>query len=249
MLSYNSLGTFGRLGNQMFQYASLKGIARNRGFDFCIPFSPNLNPWQDHQLNHIFKLDKNLIIDSPSQKNTYAERFFHFDYELFNSVEDETDISGYFQTELYFSHIKDEIFEDFSFNKKYELPSGKYTSIHVRRGDYLNFPNHHPLCSLDYYASAKEVTGGPFVVMSDDIQWCKENIQADIYIENTSNDHDLYIMCNAQNNIIANSSFSWWGAWLNKSSDKIVVAPKRWFGDAYAEYNLDDFIPSSWMKI
>jgi hypothetical protein len=249
VISFNSLGSLGRLGNQMFQYASLKGIARNRGFEFSIPWSPFLDPWRDHQLSNVFKLQDNLILNSPEQPYTAEEKFFGFDYDLFNYVEDNSDLVGYFQTERYFSHIKDEILEDFSFKEKFDdVVSDYFTVIHVRRTDYLAFSNHHPTCSLDYYKEAMDITGGPFLVVSDDIEWCQKNITADEYSK-SSNVKDLYLMSKAKNNIIANSSFSWWGAWLNQNPNKKVIAPNKWFGPAYDHYNLEDLIPKEWIKL
>ena len=248
MLSYNGLGRMGRLGNQMFQYASLKGIARNRGFDFCIPWSPFLDPWQDHQLLEVFNLQYGLTLDSPSQPRTMDEKSFQFDYELFNYVEDNTDIGGYLQTERYFSHIRDELLEDFSFRQDIMQTSAPgWTVVHVRRGDYVNLQQFHPTCTLDYYREAMEITGGPFLIVSDDIEWCKENIPADGY-SYSSNTQDLYTMTKAKNNIIANSSFSWWGAWLNQNPDKIVIAPKTWFGAGYS-HDTSDLLPESWIKV
>lgn len=249
MISFNNLGKMGRLGNQMFQYASLKGIARHHGLDFAIPFSPELDDWQDHQLSKYFKLDDSLRVDSVAGQNERWESHFHFDQTLFETCEDGTDLMGYFQTEKYFLDIREEILLDFSFkNDLMETNSCDYTVIHVRRGDYVGQSHFHPTCSLDYYRQAMEITGGPFLVVSDDIEWCKKNIPADAY-SCSNNVQDLYAMSQAKNNIIANSSFSWWGAWLNQNPDKIVVSPERWFGDAYSHYNMEDIRPTEWIRL
>jgi len=250
MISFNNLGRMGRLGNQMFQYASLKGIARNKGYNFCIPYSYEVNEWTDHQLTKYFKLDDNLLVKSHDPRHTRSECGYHFDQDLYDNCEDGTDINGYLQTEKYFMSIRDEILDDFSFKSEYELPMNKeYTSLHVRRGDYVNQTNHHPLCSVDYYLQALELVDGPIVVLSDDPEWCKQNIPADVYIENTSNIHDLFIMTKAKNNIIANSSFSWWGAWLNNNPEKKVICPEKWFGPGYSHYIMNDIRPPEWIQL
>ena len=250
MISFNSLGRSGRLGNQMFQYAALKGIALKHGYSYSIPYSLFVNPWTDHQLNTCFKLNKNIVYGTTNGK-TINESSFSFDEHLFNNCPDNIDISGYFQTEKYFSHIKNEIIKDFTFRINFDKPFNKYIALHVRRGDYVNQPNYHPVCSIEYYMNALSIIQDdiPIVIFSDDINWCKENIKADLYMENTTNIQDLYLMTQATHNIIANSSFSWWGAWLNQNPDKIVVAPETWFGPAYSHYIMKDLIPNDWIKI
>jgi len=249
MISFNRLGSYGRLGNQMFQYASLKGIARNNDLEFCIPFSVEVNEWYDHMLSKHFVLDSNLSLQSPENQFQYNERFFHFDRLLFEGCPDRTDLSGYFQSYKYFDFIRDEILADFQFKENFEPPMSDYTAVHVRRGDYLNQTHYHPICEVEYYQKALSLTGGPVVVMSDDIDWCKQNIVADVYLEGTSNVYDLFVMTRARNNVIANSSFSWWGAWLNQNPDKMVVCPERWFGDGYSHYDLSDLRPTEWTML
>lgn len=249
MLSFNKLGSHGRLGNQMFQYAALKGIARNRNFNFSIPYSLNLNEWYDHQLLDFFNLDKDLTIlyEPINQNNVFYEKRYEFDNELFETVSDDTDLFGYFQSYKYFNHIKDEIYEDFKIKKEvFDIKIKNYTCLHIRRGDYVHQPESHPLCSLEYYKNAMEVTGGPFVIVSDDIEWCKQNIVAEEYFS-FSNIQDLNIMINAKNNVIANSSFSWWGAWLNQNTEKVVVAPRQWFGSSLSHQSIEDLIPDEWI--
>jgi hypothetical protein len=249
MLSFNSLGRMGRLGNQMFQYAALKGIATNHGYEFAIPFSPELND-QDHLLSKYFKLDNNLKMKIVSGQTERWESDFHFDKILFEDCKDNTNINGYFQTEKYFKHIREEILNDFTLKENFTKPLDEYISLHVRRGDYLNLPLHHPVCPIEYYSKAIGMLPDlPIVVVSDDIEWCKKSLNADLYLEGTSSTNDLFVMTQANHNIIANSSFSWWGAWLNKNSDKIVIAPQKWLGVAYHNISTLDLIPEDWISI
>ena len=126
-------------------------------------------------------------------------------------------------------------------------------SIHVRRGDYLNSPNHHPTQNMNYYMRAiKEMPkDSVFLIFSDDIKWCKENFpnlpEKFIFVEGNKDYEDLHLMTHCKNNIIANSTFSWWGAWLNSNSDKIVVAPKKWFGPALKNNDTKDLYCEGWI--
>ena len=140
-----------------------------------------------------------------------------------------------------------------SLKKKYgDILKENLCSIHVRRGDYLGLPNHHPACPLEYYEEAmKQMDDSKiFLVFSDDFGWCKENFTNSnvIFIEDNKDYIDLFLMTLCQNNIIANSSFSWWGAWLNQNENKKVIAPNKWFGKAI-QHNTKDLIPPTWKTI
>jgi hypothetical protein len=133
----------------------------------------------------------------------------------------------------------------------------EWCSIHVRRGDYLNYPDHHPVCSLEYFYEAMKMSGfKKFVVLSDDIEWCFRNFHSFsdfefIYSRNESDIEDFAIMSKCAHNIISNSTFSWWAAYLNKNPDKIVISPDKdqWHGPAYSHWNHDDLIPESWIQL
>jgi hypothetical protein len=128
----------------------------------------------------------------------------------------------------------------------------KTCSIHVRRGDYVKLAQHHPPLELEYYNRAMALIDSDYyLVFSDDIKWCKNNIVGEnlIYVTNTRDYIDLIMMTLCDNNIIANSSFSWWGAWLNTTPNAKVIAPKKWFGEAKSGINTNDMIPDKWMVI
>ena len=264
MLAFNKLGKLGRLGNQMFQYASLRGIAARRGYDFGIPPSSFRNEWTDHQLFQVFDLSNLLRQNIKYLDNGYApeagESFFHFDELLFNQCPNDVSLIGYFQSEKYFVHIKDSIKEDFTFKEEILKPCqemisslDKPISLHVRRTDYLtNSANHYNL-QLDYYEEAlsKFDSDRTVVVFSDDPKWCMEQdlFSSDRFLvsENQSNYVDLCLMTLCSDHIIANSSFSWWGAWLANTST--VIAPNNWFGPNNANKETKDLIPESWTRI
>ena len=261
MLSFNNLGNLGRLANQMFQYASLKGIAKNRGFDFTIPpldkFG-SVDPMvRDDPLNiyNLFNIDKkNQVGMYPN--NILTERMHTFDQELFEKCPDNVDLFGYYQCPKYFNHIEDEIRKDFSFPKELidsaqeviDTLGDDVISLHIRRTDYIANPN-HPLQPLEYYTKAldKLPKNVSVVVFSDDFEWCdqQEEFSDDRFaISNNAADFDLCLMSMCKYHIIANSSFSWWGAWLGKSEK--VIAPKNWFGASCAHKSVEDLVFGDW---
>ena len=166
MIGFNMLGQLGRLGNQMFQVASLRGIASNNNYNYAIPPSKNKNEWTDHQLFNPFVFEGvnplNIqFIDFQSPQ--VEEASFSFDEKLFNDCPDWVSLVGFFQSEKYFKHIEDTVHSMFAFRPEILEPCQsmingveKPVSLHIRRGDYLtNYKNHHNL-GLDYYAKALE---------------------------------------------------------------------------------------------
>ena len=246
----------------MFQYASLRGIADNRGFDFCVPPNDETRI-HDYNLFNFFEMIHCKSVGYKELPTFYGftaedvqtqfphSSLFEFSEMLFNECPDNVSINGFFQSEKYFMHIRNEILEDFTFKKDYTLPAENYIALHVRRGDYILSGNNFINCSVDYYNAALSTISSdlPVVVVSDDIEWCKQNIRGDFFMEGGTLDHDLYIMTKATHNIIANSTYSWWGAWLNQHDDQIVIAPRGWFGPTLAHHNTKDLIPEGWIKI
>ncbi len=242
-ISFNRLGSYGRLGNQMFQYASLRGIASRHEYSFTIPDSKGNNEWADHQLFKYFKLsslDRHNI--GLSQHRTISEGSFNFDHNLFHKCEDNVDIVGYLQSEKYFLHIEDIIRQDFTFHdhisKQAQETLEEYSkepliSLHVRRTDYVNNSFYNGGCSIEHYDRALSLLdhNTKVIIFTDDIQWVADQnfFKKDRYIIHNpvSNATDMCMMTMCDYNIIANSSFSWWGAWLG--SHKRVIAPKTWF--------------------
>lgn len=263
MLAFNHLGKLGRLGNQMFQYASLRGIAANRGYDFGIPHSSFDDVWNDHQLFEVFELvnlpQSNIKFLDMGHAPIAKERGFGFDELLYNQCPNEVSIFGFFQSEKYFKKIRSSILEDFTFRQHILDPCKDMMkgidnpiSLHIRRTDYLTNSNHVAL-PISYYETAlKEFDSDrPVIVFSDDAEWCnqQEIFSSDRFMisENSDNAVDMCLMSLCTSHIIANSSFSWWGAWLSKSNK--VVAPKLWFGPGNADKNTNDLIPENWMVI
>ena len=259
MIGFNALGQLGRLGKQMFQFAALKGIARHHGYQFCFPPSQNKNEWTDHQLLIPFKLGSTnelniqyIDFDRP----TYQEKGFGFDQDLFDKCPDWVTIQGFFQTEKYFKHIKQELKLDFTFKDDIQNPCVDMISqldnpvaLHIRRTDYITNPNHTCL-GLDYYERALNIFPNQTVlIFSDDPQWCQnqELFEDDRFMISDNDDQyiDMCLMTMCKGHIIANSSFSWWGAWLSNSER--VIAPKGWFeGSNNSHLDTSDIYCSEW---
>ncbi len=205
----------------------------------------------------------------PFPYRNFYEASQEFHPELF-SYPKNTYLQGYFQCEKYFNLHESIIRRDFEFLEQasgrneetlQKIKNSFSISLHIRRGDYVTLAaasDFHSLIGLEYYhagvehilSSTKETPH--FFIFSDDPKWVKENIilQGETtYIDWNSGDkgfEDLRLMSNCKHHIIANSSFSWWGAWLNPSKEKIVIAPKKWFADGSAQH---DIIPASWIKL
>ena len=263
MIGYNQLGRNGRFGNQMFQYAALKGIARNCGYDFCVPSGPQTESGfhdeeNQHKLFMAFDMPNVKQVDmfpAPYRKEVSST----FDEDLFNNCEDNVNLYGFFQTEKYFKHIEDDIRKDFNFQNDILEPcveafgSDELIGLHVRRSDYVQKQSYHPLCTLNYYEEALEFhlpSDLPVVIVSDDPKWCgqQEIFESDRFMISESADNliDMCILSLCKYHVIANSSFSWWGAWLADS--KKVIAPKVWYGPA-ANLDDSDIVPERWKRI
>lgn len=282
MVTFSEIGNYGRLGNQLFQFAMLKSISIQQSRHLLLPAQ------NQHRLDifntRYHKVDKNSLTNCFN----FSEKQFNYDDDVFKQT-NFTNFLGYYQTEKYFKDIDYIIRQEFTLRderitnycndyvdkirKKYNRP---VVSLHIRRGDNVPsekvwsnnidgtyFPNkadYHPLLTNEYISkSMKNFDGYSFLVFSDtikDVEWCKQNIKAD-YIEfsdgsdiNGHNDIiDFTLMSKCDHNIIANSSFSWWAAWLNNNKEKTVIAPKQWFGKAYANHNTSHLIPENWIKI
>lgn len=268
MITFSRLGRYGNLGNSMFQLAATLGIAAKLNYSVKFPRNPTYFD-TNYNCNNIslfdgFEIDNPVLVneDYAAIKNYYTEPHFHYDPNAFN-ISDNTDIAGYFQSEKYFSHARDIVTKAFTFKKeyiekgnslfsKYSISPHETTSLHVRRGDYVVKQVYHPLQENAYYEAAfKKAKLKNVLVFSDDIEWCKQNIVGNnIFYSDTNNSFaDMYAMSLCKNNIIVNSTFGWWGAWLNSHTDKVVIAPSKWFGPAYSNVVTTDIIPSQWTII
>ncbi len=285
----------GGLGNQMFQYAAGRTLSLALG----VPLRLDTQDFEGYKLHNgfelhrIFNIDAHLADSSDVRQvlglralNPIRRRLIRKEFQKFRGsnffldseciyqpqilqVPDNSYLMGNWQSELYFSDIRDIIRSDFSFKSAplglnaevaSTLESCNAISLHVRRGDIASNPASlavHGLCTLDYYQRAVDyvatnVSKPVFIIFSDDMCWVHENLHLDFpchYIDHNKDlesYNDMRLMSLCRHHIIANSSFSWWGAWLNPRKDKIVVAPKRWFA---AAFDSTDIVPSSWKRM
>lgn len=194
----------------------------------------------------------------------------HRFHESMLSASDNSYLVGYWQSEKYFKDVEDIIRNEFTIkfkaegiNKKIaeEINSCESVSVHIRRGDYVSNPEtnkYHGLCPLEYYQKALNkitscIENPHFYIFSDDPEWAQKNLVFEHHFKFITHDgaeksyDDMRCMSLCKHNIIANSSFSWWGAWLNRNPEKIVIAPRKWFNDP--SINTDDLIPENWIRI
>jgi hypothetical protein len=246
MIGFNKLGNNGHVGNQMFQYAGLLGIALHNNYEWAI--APHEAFGKDYKelrssIYNCFKIPsaKNqLLIDGPE----VLEPTPCFSEDLFNNCPDNITLQGYFQDEKYFRSIKDIILNEFTFINHIEAQAKEFlddyksqtVSVHVRRTDYIDGPasTNRTTTPLDYYKYAMDLfKNSTFFIFSDDINWCMEQSifkDNNVVFPNKSAYVDLCIMSLCDHNIIANSSYSWWASYINKNVDKQIIAPpaKTW---------------------
>lgn len=263
----------GGLGNIMFQIAAIEALSIDSGIPSTyynvdsqlklINDDVNHNPLIKHA-NEYLQIFKNFDWNKNSNdKVSFRTIRVPFHYTKIRP-EKNTCYDGFFQSEKFFKHREREIrtlFEPSTEIIKYIQTKYPFifntdvTSIHVRRGDYLKLSHIHPPQSIDYFNKAIETIGknSTFLVFSDDIEWCKETFKGSNFIFSNEKDYiELFMMSFCKNNIMSNSSFSWWGSWLNKTPDKKVIAPSLWFLPDAAQrkgINQNDIIPQTFIKI
>ena len=245
----------GRLGNNLFQIATAANLSDE--FTLCITH-PSQIPYVESYKNTFFK-DTLIINNVPEGITHYQEPYFHYNNIPYKNQEDII-LDGYFQSFKYFN-TKDTQ-KRFAINEETNkllqerygtILSGETTSINVRRGDYLKQSHRHPFCGKKFYLDAINILGKnkTYIVSSDDIKWCKKIFKGKNFhfVENSTPMIDLYIQTVCTNNIISNSSFSWWGAYLNPNPTKKVIVPFRWFGMDCHDLDIKDLFPPEFIII
>jgi hypothetical protein len=239
-----------RLGNNLFQLAAALSLSAE--ITICVPLE---NEYQfTLKYKDTFFKGFPILNYVPDGISVYEESFYHYSEIPYKNGTDLI-IKGYFQSYKYLN--RDRVLKQYAVDKDTmefiqltypKILKGGYTSIHIRRGDYLKVLHKHPFCGIKYYLKAINLIGKNenFIVVSDDIAWCKNNLKLKniIYVENTSPIIDLYIQSFCDNNILSNSSFSWWGAYLNDNNNKKVILPSLWFGYRFKVDVKDLILPS-----
>lgn len=283
----------GGFANQLFQYATARGLAEEKRTSVFFDLSYLNEQTNDAYTKRNFELDqikvkaslasaddlKRFELNSLFKKVLNKLRFGKYltiyesgnaPSQLFQQSKDNLLLDGYWQNELYFNKVRNELLQEiqptYSFTAegvelKRSILASNSVSVHVRRGDYVTLKNasdFHGLCSVEYYRQAieeleKKYNGLSFFVFSDDIDWCKKElnfIKDGCFVEDEAekrSSQDLFLMSLCKHNIIANSSYSWWSAWLNQNPEKTILAPKKWFKDS--SIDTSGLIPNSWIKI
>lgn len=208
------------------------------------------------------------VIQKVAGYSGYREKWYHFDPSLL-MLPDNVYLEGYWQTERYFTEISNIIRKEFTVNTPLtgknqelsdEIRAVNAVAMHIRRGDYVTnekISAKHCVCDLEYYLRAEDriaqaVEDPCFYLFSDDPEWVADNLKLNHPVRYVSNNislacEDLRLMSLCKYHVIANSSFSWWGAWLSVSPDKLVIAPVRWFNDP--SINTGDLIPRNWVRL
>lgn len=248
----------GGIGNLMFQIATTHALATRNKTRACF----NLRGTPASYTKHIRDIEpytkslfRNLVhgvLDKPAiykeRKPTYKAIPFQENLMLV----------GYFQSARYFDDVRNLIRNIFSpplFIKKYhdkyrKAFEGTSVSIHIRRGDYLKLQNKYIVQPLEYYQKALEqIPHDNVLVFSDDLAWCRKNFKGDKYVFIDEGDwQSLCLMSMCSHNVICNSSFSWWAAYLNRNPDRIVIAPKQWYHPS-VKRDTSDLYCKNWRKV
>ena len=221
------------------------------------------------QSNFSIFLQKKMKLFLKAKKTGHIiEPKFSFNSEVLDFAGDAY-LQGYWQTEKYFKDIEDIIRKEFVLKDEFSIENLEITkkaknidavSLHIRRGDYCSSAKaekFHGLCSPDYFLKSIEYIAARirhphFFFFSDDIEWGEINLKTRYPVTFVSDGRlkdyeEMFLMSLCKHNIIANSSFSWWGAWLNANPEKIVIAPSCWFADKSVD--MSDVIPENWIKL
>ncbi|MCM1138940.1 MAG: alpha-1,2-fucosyltransferase [Muribaculum sp.] len=253
----------------------MRGYPLHNGFELKRIFNADIPQaslfellWLGYPLPHyrLWQVGKRIL--PKRQAMIVEDSAMEFNKDVFKQKRDYL-LEGYWQTEKYFSDWRDEILDAFRFPKfasesenqmlAKEIACSNAVSVHVRRGDYLKISNTSGICTEGYYNKAIKLiidkcNPEMFVFFSDDIDWCKEHFKdlaeghKVVFVDWNKGEEsyrDMQLMSLCSHNIIANSSFSWWGAWLNNNPDKVVITPSRWMNGP----GWPDIIPDAWIKI
>jgi len=236
--------------------------------DATVANKKDLHKYKLPYYNTLNSLSNRLGFGNIQTSNYFIETSFSYNSKV-NKISNKCYLMGYWQSQKYSEHNENIIRNDFQFRP---LPNSKNisildkikatnsVSIHIRRTDYLN-TNTHGVCSVEYYQKAveyisKKIANSQFFIFSDDIPWVKKHLKFKDYPmkiisgnEGPNSFIDMSLMSNCKHNIIANSSFSWWGAWLNSNKKKIVIGPKRWFENDRMNAQTNDLFPKNWVRI
>ncbi len=255
----------GRLGNNLFQIAAGYSLAKQNNTEVKFYAGDHITSDNDSLYDYLQQFNSNILRkvtilpDKPVCDTIVKET--QYAYKPIPYI-DGSLIEGFYQSEKFFEKDKvgvqqlfeiDEESKRILFEKYGHILEGEITSVNVRRGDYINELDNHPIISMSYFRKAIKMIGREkrFLIVSDDIDWCKTQFKGKnfFFVDKQKPILDIYIQTLCTNNIISNSTFGWWGAWLNKNPNKIVICPTPWFGVAKQHNDTSDLIPEGWIKL
>ena len=245
--NYIACNMIGRLGNQLFQIANAYSQAKTHNRDLIIPrHETTVNGY----IPTVFRnLSQYCIVDRvPLDNDPYIiDGTYHYTEYIPHPTRPKV-FRGFYQSEKYFikhsAEIKalfrpDAAFIEKAYKAYPQLNSNNIAAINIRRGDFFNFPNRHPVVNLSYINEAvkKLPAVDYYMVVSDDIQWCRDNITLPNCIFANFTDYEaLWLISLCQHFVISNSSFSWWAAYLSTNNNKVVITPDTWGGWEFTDY-------------
>lgn len=240
--------TYGRMGNFLFQAACAASYAWRHGQEFTLPNTtkdPVNNPiYLQHLVNPHF--DPHLPrVEVVEKGHEYQDIPFEKSWANCNVF-----LDGYWQSEKYFKPYRERLLDTFGY--EWKTLSG-HVSVHIRRGDYLVLTKKHPPVTAQWiYRAMRQFPGARFVIFSDDLPWCQHVFgkRPDVEIvPKRPEEVDLVHMSWCEHHICSASTFSWWGAWLNRNPNKRVIMPNHWFVPGYKGLQTKDIIPPEWIQL
>lgn len=240
----------GRLGNFLFTCAAALVYAKKHSLSFTVPSNTTDPYWNPIYLPHL----RNSAYDETREKIIIKEKeYFRYDTIEFREEwrEKNIELQGYWQNPKYFDGYEHLILE--SFNFPWELKRNT-CSVHIRRGDYLTLRHKHPEVTVEWILKAMAIFEGHcrFYFFSDDIAWCEQTFgyRTDCDITKRNNEIESLIgISQCENHINSSSTFSWWGAWLNRYKDKMIITPKDWFTPQASNQWTNEVIPRNWIRL
>ena len=269
-MNYITTNHMGGICNVLFKLSAAISLAKDNGVEYIFSneflrpistecpkagFDPDYSIYKDNLLRNVSFIEK-----LPFSYRVHRELSFNYT-EINYNVGENLLLEGYFQSEKYFSNNKDYIINLFEPTESIKqiilerLPNVQNSiSIHIRRGDYLLNPSYHPQQSLEYYTSAINLLGinRNYLIFSDDLNGVKgmfDFLPNKQFVSFSKDYLELYSMSMCEHNIICNSTFGWWGAYLNKNKNKKIIGPSNWFGPSATHLNSSDILPNNWIKI
>lgn len=283
-MSKVTVNIYGGLGNQMFQYACGRALSLQNGSELILEVSDlltiNRNIYRPFSLSHFNH--KGVVADVKAYSlrsvvrllqrfigQSLYRQFYVGYHPRVHSMHGNVYLNGYFQSERYFTNIADTIRSDFTLREKLTGKAAEFehrvmndpdsASLHVRRGDFVNHSSFRDLANKDYYVRAitkmrERVPNARFYIFSDDIAWCKDNLELpsdSVFVSSPDfkDYEELWIMSKCRHHIMANSTFSWWGAWLGTYPETVTICPKRWdWNDETNTVHIEKILPE-WIAL